>query len=189
MARKSYGYYTQGNTARKIDFEPQKRTSRNANPRYHSGTAAPKRRYEEEETPVRKRKKKQLSERQIREKEKQRSRARYRHMESDSMSLKYVGFLCAMVGVVLILSVQYLNYQAEISETKSNINALKSNVEVLDSQNDAIEYDIEAYIDIERVIDVATNELGMTMASPDQIRYYHKDVEEFMNQYADVPET
>ena len=194
MAHKSYGYYTQGNTAHKIEFEPQKRTGRNANSRYNSGTAAPKRRYEEEEVPVRKKvtkkqkKQKPLSERQIRIRQKQSERARY-HRQSDSMSLVTAGFLIAMVGVVLLLSVEYLNYRAEISEAKSNIRALQSNTEVLSSQNDSLQYDIEGYIDIERVIDIATNELGMTMASPDQIRYYHKDVEEFMNQYADVPET
>ncbi len=181
MARRTYGYYTQGNTARKIDFEPQRR--------YHTGSAVPKRRYEEEEVPVRRKKKKQLSPRQIKEQEKQRRRASYRYMESDSMSVGHICFLIAMVVVVVFLGVKYLNYQAEISETKSNINALKANIEVLDSQNDAIEYDIEAFIDIEHVIDVATKQLGMTMATPDQVRYYHKDVEEFMNQYADVPET
>lgn len=190
MAHKSYGYYTQGNTAHKIELEPQRRTSRNANTRYNGGTAAPKRRYEEEEVPVRKKpgkRQKPLTEKQKRLIEKQNKRARY-HMQSDSMSLKTVVFLVAMVGIVLLLSVEYLNYRAEISKAKSNIRTLRSNTEVLNSQNDALAYDIEGYIDIERVINVATNELGMTMASPDQIRYYHKDVEEFMNQYADVPE-
>ena len=49
-------------------------------------------------------------------------------------------------------------------------------------------YDIDAYIDINRIINVATNELGMVIANEDQIRYFQKHVDEFMNQYADVPQ-
>lgn len=194
MERRSYEYYTEGNTARKIDYQTGRRTGRTAsgsrNAKYNSGTAAPARRYEEEEipAPARRRKEKPLSEKQKKEMEKESSRARYRRMQSESMSLPYVVFLSAMVLVAALLSVKYLNYQAEISETKSNINSLKSNVEVMSSQNDAVSYDIEAYIDINRIIDVATNELGMIMANQDQIKYFEKHVDEFMNQYADVPE-
>ncbi|MDY5577169.1 MAG: hypothetical protein SPF70_06780 [Lachnospiraceae bacterium] len=175
MARRTYEYYTQGNTARKMDFD-------NRAGDYQRGTAAPVRR-EEENIPDR-----PLSRRQIKEMEKESNRARYRRMESETMSLKFVVFLSAMVAILLTLSVKYLNYQADISETKSNINSLKSNVEVLNSQNDAIAYDIEAYIDINRIINVATNELGMVMADQSQIKYFEKNVDEFMNQYADVPE-
>ena len=104
------------------------------------------------------------------------------------MGLKYVIFLSALVIVSVLLSVTYLNYQADISEAKSNINSLKSQIEVQASQNDAVSYDIDAYIDINRIINVATNELGMVMANEDQIRYFQKHVDEFMNQYADVPQ-
>lgn len=191
MAQKSYGSYlngsyTEGNTARKIEYRPS-RGQRNS---YVRGTAAPARRYEEEEipAPVRRRREKPLSKRQIKEMEKESSRAGYKRMQSESMSLGYVVFLSVMVILSVFLSVKYLNYQADISAAKSNINALKSGVEVQASQNDAVSYDIDAFIDINRIISVATNELGMVMANEDQIKYFQKHVDEFMNQYADVPE-
>lgn len=190
MERKSYEYYTEGNTARKIDYQAGRRTVKTGSVKYNRGTAAPARRYEEEEIPApgRRKKEKPLSKRQMKEMEKESSRARYRRMQSESMSLKYVIFLSAMVFVSVWLGVRYLNYQADISAAKSHINSLKSNVEVLASQNDAVSYDIDAYIDINRIINVATNELGMVMANEDQIKYFQKHVDEFMNQYADVPE-
>ena len=124
----------------------------------------------------------------VKEMEKESSRARYKRMQSESMGLKYVVFLSALVIVSVLLSVTYLNCQADISEAKSNINSLKSQIEVQASQNDAVSYDIDAYIDINRIINVATNELGMVIANEDQIRYFQKHVDEFMNQYADVPQ-
>lgn len=194
MGRKSYEYYTEGSTAKKIDYQTGRTTkstsSGNKNMRYNSGSAAPARRYDEEvPAPARRRKEKPLSKHQIKEMEKESSRARYRRMRSESMSLKYVVFLSAMVLVSAYLSISYLNCQAEITEIKSNISSLRSNIEVVSSQNDAISYDIDAYIDINRIIDVATNELGMIMANENQIKYFQKNVDEFMNQYADVPDT
>lgn len=198
MAHKSYGYdsgryYSEGSTARKIDYQTggkkQGASSKNRNADYQRGSAAPARRYEEAPAPARKKQEKPLSKHQQRELEKESSRAKYRRMQSESMSLGYVIFLSVMVLVSAFLAVKYLNYQAEISEIKSSIHSLKSNIEVVSSQNDAVSYDINAYIDINRIIDTALNELGMVMANEEQIKYFQKNVDEFMNQYADVPDT
>lgn len=198
MRHKSYEYdsgkyYSEGSTAKKIDYQTDRRkksaSSENRDARYNRGSAAPARRYNEAPAPSRKRQEKPLSKHQQREMEKESSRAKYRRMQSESMSLKYVIFLSVMVLVSAFLAVKYLNYQAEISEIKSNIHSLKSNIEVISSQNDAISYDIDAYIDINRIIDTAVNELGMIMANEEQVKYFQKNVDEFMNQYADVPDT
>lgn len=188
MARKTYGYYVEGNTARKLNS--QNYTDRLTS-RYNRGSAAPVRRQDEIEVPsqpVRRKKGKPLSKRQQRELEKETNRAKYKRVQSESMNLGFVVFLSAMVCILIGLSVNYLNYQADITKAKSNINLLKSNVEVLASQNDAVSYDIDAFIDINRILDVATNELGMVMSNDENIRYFKKNVDEFMNQYADVPE-
>jgi len=192
MGYKSYEYYTEGSTAKKIDYQAGKRkkgaSSQSREAEYNHGSAAPARKYEEAPAPVRKKQEKPLSKQQ-REMEKESSRAKYRRMQSESMSLKYVIFLSLMVVVSAFLAVRYLNYQAKISEIKSNIQSLESNIEVISSQNDAVSYDINAYIDINRIIDIATNELGMIMANEEQVKYFQKNVDEFMNQYADVPDT
>lgn len=193
MGHKSYEYYTEGSTAKKIDYQTGRRkqsaSSKRGNAEYSQGSAAPARRYEEAPAPVRKKQERPLSKHQQNEMEKESSRAKYRRMQSESMSLKYVIFLSVMVLVSAFLAVRYLNYQAEISGIKSNIHSLKSNIEVISSQNDAVSYDINAYIDINRIIDTALNELGMIMANEEQIKYFQKNVDEFMNQYADVPDT
>lgn len=208
MARKSYGYgseeygsrkydsrkyYSEGSTAKKIDYQTDRKrqsaASEHRNGGYHRGSAAPARRYEQSPAPAKKSQERPLSKYQQREMEKESSRAKYRRMQSESMSLGYVIFLSTMVLVSAFLAVRYLNYQAEISEIKSNVHSLKSNIEVISSQNDAVSYDINAYIDINRIVDTALNELGMVMANEEQIKYFQKNVDEFMNQYADVPDT
>ncbi len=176
MARRiSYGVYTEGNAARKIEFDgrrpKRKRTA------YQRGSAVPV------EKPLTKR-----EQREERRQEKLTRRASYRHMDNETMGIGYVFFLTAMVVVVAILSLQYLNYQSEIKSTKRQINALQSQIEVVASQNDAVAYDIDGYVDINHIVDVATGELGMVRASESQIRYFDKRTDEFMNQYADVPE-
>ncbi len=196
MERKIYDFYTEGNAARQVEYETRtekrvKGTNRGRQTNYVRGNAAPARRYEEVEVPApvrRNRRKKQLSPKQLRQMERESTRARYLSMQSESMGLGYVLFLACMVVVIALLAVQYLNFQADVAEKKSNINTLKSQIEVQASQNDAVSYEIDAYIDINRIIDVATNELGMVMANEDQVKYFEKHVDEFMNQYADVPE-
>lgn len=179
----SYGSYVEGSSARKMSYGQRTRTTN-----MQRGSAVPKRTYVEE---VPQRREAQRIQKRKREKalpEKQLRRAPYRYMDSESMRLGTVVFMAAMVGILFLLSTTYLNYQAQIRETKSSINSLKSNIDVLSSQNDSVAYDIDAYIDINRVIGIATGELGMVRADENQIKYFEKNVDEFMNQYTDVPE-
>ena len=182
--RNSNSYYTDGNTARTMKTQRMNgRAHTGRESEYIGGSAAPKRRTQEQTT-LKRQQKKQIRKHLTKEEK----RASYQDMHADSMSLGYLVFLSAMVIIAAFLSLQYLRYQSDISEKKAHINALKSNIEVISSQNDAISYDIDAFIDINRIINVATNELGMVMADSSQIKYFEEQVDEFMNQYADVPE-
>lgn len=158
-------YYVQGNTVRKTSVLPKK---------------------EEKKSNVRR----ELTEQERRElrKSNREYRQTYRQNENSfTMSVPYVIFLTVAVVAIVVMCVQYLQLNAEITNTKKNISTLESNIDTIVAQNDSIEYDIEGYIDVDYIMQVATMELGMVNASREQIQYYTSSDTEYMKQYGDIP--
>lgn len=125
------------------------------------------------------------------EKEKIRSnphRRTYRNNETaPRMSLKMTLILAASVLISVTSCINYLNTQSEITEIKSNISSLEKSIETLATRNDSIEYELDS-IDVEYIMKVATEELGMVMVQENQIVTYDSTRNEYMEQYSDVPE-
>ena len=88
------------------------------------------------------------------------------------MNAPYVAFLAIVSAVCLIMCVCYLNIQSDISETRTNIATLKGQISTVQSQNDALNYSINSYIDTDNIYKMATNKLGMKQATDDQISKY-----------------
>lgn len=143
---------------------------------YISGNAArqlepvPERRREEKE-------KRQLSQ-----------AARNNREKAKMISPGYFVFLAVATICLATVCVLYLKIHADISDTKSKINELSSSVNTLTAQNDYLDYNINSYTDINYIIKVATEELGMVQASKGQVSYYTSSESEYMKQFADVPE-
>lgn len=162
---KEFMYVTEGNAVRKVAAEP-KRTTKS--------------------TPV-KRNLTQDEVRQIRRNNRN-YRTSYRENENAfTMSVPYVIFLSVAVVMVVFMCIKYLNLNSEISSVKENISTLETKIDTISAQNDAIDYEINGYIDVQHVLKVAKEDLGMVNASSDQIRYYDSSDTEFMKQYADIP--
>ena len=53
--------------------------------------------------------------------------------------------------------------------------------------NSALENRISTLVDLDYIYQVATEELGMTYASDDQVIYYDKSESEYVRQYEDIP--
>ena len=87
----------------------------------------------------------------------------------------------------LILCVQYLKVQTEITEKTKYISSLKQNITTISSQNDALDYSINGFIDVDNVYKIATEELGMVMASEDNVKLYESTEQEYMMQVSDIP--
>lgn len=104
------------------------------------------------------------------------------------MSLPYVIFLFAMVAVVVLSCVRYLDLNSKINETNSKISTLQTQLDTLVTKNDAMDYEINGYIDVEYIMDTAINKLGMIVAGREQVNFYDSSVSEFMNQINDIPE-
>ena len=100
------------------------------------------------------------------------------------MSLTYVCFLFAMVIMIVMSCVKYL----QASENNSKISALHTQLDTLITKNDAMDYEINGYIDVDYIMNTAINELGMVVAGKEQVQFYDSTVGEYMNQLNDIPE-
>lgn len=131
---------------------------------------SPQREYRVENTPVRR------SEKQVRTNEK-----------ALTMNAPYVVFLAVVSLVCLLMCVMYLNVQSHISETRTSISGLKNQITTVQSQNDALHYSINSYVDVDRIYKVATSKLGMSQAQDNQISKYKTSDSGYTVQYGDIP--
>ena len=122
------------------------------------------------------------------EKKNNRRKAAQRNKQRElKMSLGYASFLIVASLVMVLVCVQYLRVQTSIISRQEEIVNVKSELNTLISQNDAIEYNVDSFIDVENIIEVATKELGMVKAGEDQISLYERSESEYMKQVEDIP--
>ena len=98
-----------------------------------------------------------------------------------------VFFMAVVAAFCLSLFVTYLYLGSTISETKANIANIKSDINTVQSQNDALKYSINTYVDSENVYKVATKKLGMRQAKGNQISIYKSSDKGYTVQYGDIP--
>ena len=97
-------------------------------------------------------------------------------------------FFIALVAVFCIATcVAYLYLQSTISETRESISKIKTDINTVQSQNDALKYSINTYVDSEHVYKVATKKLGMRQAKGDQLSIYKSSDKGYTVQYGDIP--
>ena len=104
-----------------------------------------------------------------------------------TMNAPYVAFLAVVSVVCLLMCVMYLNMQSDISETRTSISGLKNQISTVQSQNDALQYSINSYVDVDRIYKEATTKLGMSQAKDDQISKYKTSDSGYTVQYGDIP--
>lgn len=123
-----------------------------------------------------------------RQEEQRGNRRTYRKAEGLEMSLPYVAFLFAMVVMIVVSCVRYLDLNAQIADKNSKISTLQSQLDTLVTKNDAIDYEINGFIDVDYIMTTATEQLGMVVAGKDQVKFYDSTTSEYMNQLNDIPE-
>lgn len=110
-----------------------------------------------------------------------------RNVKALSMNGTSVFFLAAVSFACILMCVLYLNVQSSISATRANISSLKTQISTVQSQNDALNYSINSYVDTDYIYKTAKNNLGMRQAGEDQIVTYHSSDSGYMVQYGDIP--
>lgn len=108
-------------------------------------------------------------------------RARKRELTRKT-ALAATGCVLVSSALVLLLS-SVITYNTLTSEVQSLTNELNT----LTMQNDSIEYDIDSSVDLNEIIDTATNELGMVQSSASQIVTYSDSKSEYIDQVAGIP--
>ena len=119
-------------------------------------------------------------------KRRQEHRRSYRQSENVEMSLPYVAFLFAMVIIIVVSCVKYLDLNSQISRANEEVTNLQTQLDTLVTKNDAMDYEISAFIDVEYILETAKTQLGMVVAGKQQVQFYDSSVSEYMNQLNDV---
>lgn len=161
--------YVDGNTVRKLDQAPYER----------------KRREEEKERARR-------AAQEVRREDKRRRNQQIAMRNREKVikiDLKYTLFLGFAVAVTLLVCVYYLALQNQLTTQTKTISSLKSELNALVDENLATEERINNAIDLEKVYEMAKNELGMDYPTKGQIVYYSGTSDDYVKQYKEIPQS
>ncbi len=96
--------------------------------------------------------------------------------------------LTAAMVITLYSAIDYLKVQTEVSNIKKSISSSEVMLAELTTDNDAALSEINTSLDLEKVFDIAVNELGMVFPDKNQVISYETAVSEYVRQYDSVPE-
>lgn len=148
---------------------------------YVYGAAAPKREYA-----APKREPKHQDNEQIIHKNRENNDARERRLPSRFGAL-YTFFVVTAVAVTLFVCTSYINQINTQSEQAKEIVMLQEQLNEMREANDQKELNIDTSVDFNYIYNVATKELGMVHASPEQVIAYESGESEYVIQYSNIP--
>lgn len=93
----------------------------------------------------------------------------------------------AAMAVLLFTCSGYISLINAGTSNEKKINSLQSELEDLKNANDQRQLAIDTSINYEYIYRVATEELGMVYANPDQIVNYESGESSYVIQFSDVP--
>ena len=105
----------------------------------------------------------------------------------ERMGLGYGMLLAVALGVAMWVCVGYLQLQADNTARAKNIAALETQLSTLKDENDDEYNRVTTSVDLEKIRDIAVNELGMVYANEDQVVLYDNEGSDYVKQYADIP--
>jgi cell division protein FtsL len=153
-------YYIDGSTVKKREY----------------AEAAPQRKRQEAEQPVRKKKSVTYE------------KAAIKAEKSLAFDFKYAAFVSVMVMIMAAACVNMLHMQGLVDKQQRHIRNLQSQIQTVEEDNAAYEVSLDNMYTLEQIYDIAVNQLGMVYAQKGQIVYYDSANEDYVNQYQDVPE-
>lgn len=103
------------------------------------------------------------------------------------MNGPYVAFMIVVTFVCILMCVAYLNIQSNIRATRDNISGLRAKISTVQTQNNALDYRINSYVNVDHIYKEATTKLGMKKASDNQIVTYKSSDSGYTLQYGEIP--
>ncbi len=103
------------------------------------------------------------------------------------MNFGYVLFLTAAAVATVFMCVTFLQLQAKGTRLQEQVTALEARLDAAILENDSDYNRIMTGVDMERVKEVAMNDLGMIFAKKSQIVTYEVNDGDYVRKYSDVP--
>ena len=113
----------------------------------------------------------------------QRERAR---AQKKAKAMAYAA-VCAAAALVISAMILLVCSMITYNTLTSEVESLTSELEELTLQNDSIEYEIDSSVDLNEIIETATEDLGMVRSTASQIVTYSDTDSEYVNQVAEIP--
>ena len=175
--RNNKGVYIEGNTARRLQEVPAKRS-------YSRQKPPMRKRVQAAETSGSTRSSRpSASSRQL-SRETQRNREK-----AMSMSRGFVIFLAIVSVAVLFVCVHYLQLKSELTAKMKAVAAMESQLTELKEDNDAYESQVTSNVDLNAIKAIAIGRLGMRYPSDDQKMTYETSQSSYVRQYQDIPDS
>lgn len=100
----------------------------------------------------------------------------------------YVVFLAIAATVVLLLCVNYVRLQSEMTKNSKRVTALQEELANLKEENTTKYNAVVDSVNLDEIRDRAINQLGMKYATSDQIVEYNNPAADYVKQYDNIPE-
>ena len=111
-----------------------------------------------------------------------------RELKSQGLSVAYGFFLVTMAMVLLVGCIIYLNLRNDITAQQKTIAGMEKELGALRQKNDEELDRIEGSIDMEKIKQIAMDELGMTYPDSGQVVDIEGGAGDYVRQYQDIPE-
>lgn len=97
-------------------------------------------------------------------------------------------FLAVAATVVLLLCVNYVRLQSELTRRSKHVTALQEELADLKEENTTKYNAVVDSVNLDEIRERAINQLGMTYAAADQIVEYDNPASDYVKQYENIPE-
>ena len=111
------------------------------------------------------------------------SRNRHRAQLLDIGSVIFMSFALVLC---CLMCIAFLYYQRSVNAKIDEITALEKQVADAIAANDLTRLHITALENLDEIKDVAINEMGMSVAKEEQIKYYTLNSDDYMIQYESI---
>lgn len=104
-----------------------------------------------------------------------------------AFDLKYTVALVVATAFLFVSCVNMLTLQADITEQRRQIASLESTLNDLTDTNNETSKRLESSVDLPKIYEVATSELGMVYPKTGQVVSYEASNPDYVKQFKDVP--
>jgi cell division protein FtsL len=160
------GYYIDGNTVRKVQEYPDQYPYDNTARRSRTAAA-----YEPAPKP------RGLS-----------AAAKRNRERTAGIGKGFIIFLSIISAAILVICVQYLKLQTQITSAKSEVASLEAQLTQLREDNDEYYSQVSSDINFDNIRNTAIGKLGMKYPKDEQILTYETEGKSYVRQYQDVPD-